>query len=73
MPGMRPMGRFISSLYCLPPIPNETVDGAAARWVAATEPCVECGRWLEPGDGYTCEQDAGTGQWRVYCAECLIP
>ncbi|MGI8824304.1 MAG: hypothetical protein ACR2JC_01425 [Chloroflexota bacterium] len=51
MPKIRPMGRFISALYGSAVPLNETEDWAAARWVAATEPCVECGGWLELGDG----------------------
>lgn len=73
MPRIRPIGRFVSALYGAPPPSPDHPDWAAARWVAATEPCVECGRWLEPGDPYTCERDEGTGHWRMYCAACLLP
>lgn len=73
MAGSRPLGRFMSSLYGSPPSAHETEDERAARWVAATEPCSTCGRWLEAGDPYTCEQDSETGGWRTFCADCLRP
>ena len=71
MPKVRPLGKFHRILYGSPPSALESEDDAAARWAAATEPCVECGRWLEPGDGYTCEYEEKSGRWRMYCAECL--
>lgn len=73
MPKVRPLGRFHSALYGSPPPPSETEEIAVPRWVAATEPYAECGRQLEPGDGYTCEWHESSGCWRMYCADCLLP